>query len=164
MKKNLLLLLIYLFLAAACGNKNELPVDEVDYYVKVVRISDGDTFIGRKNDNNEIRFRLQGIDAPEMAQAYGSQSKDKLSKLISEKQVGIRVHTPSDTYGRPVVYVIMPDGNDVGAEMLRAGMAWHYKHYDNSPLYERLELEARAKKIGLWADEKPIPPWEFRRN
>lgn len=29
---------------------------------------------------------------------------------------------------------------------------------------KRLEAEARTAKAGLWADPKPIPPWEWRRG
>jgi hypothetical protein len=29
---------------------------------------------------------------------------------------------------------------------------------------EELEQEARAAKKGLWADPRPVPPWEWRRS
>lgn len=29
---------------------------------------------------------------------------------------------------------------------------------------EFTEQEAKAKKVGLWQDRNPIPPWEFRRR
>lgn len=135
----------------------------IDYYVHVVKISDGDTFIGLTTDNKRIRFRMQGIDAPEKTQAFSKRSTEKLSELIFDKAVGIDVHTSSDRYGRPVVYVYTLEGMDVGAEMLKSGMAWHYKYYDNSKFYSDLEHTARKKKTGLWKDKNPVPPWEFRK-
>lgn len=164
-----LFVLSLIFLLFSCGNRAENQTAErtesdIDYYVKVVNVADGDTFTGITDDNESIRFRLQGVDAPERTQAFSRKSTDKLIELIHKKEVGIITHTPSDRYGRPVVYVITPEGKDVGAELLKAGLAWHYKYYDDSELYETLENKARFDKIGLWRDNNPIPPWEFRRN
>lgn len=136
----------------------------IDYFVNVVKVSDGDTFIGLTTDNKRIRFRMQGIDAPETTQAFSKRSTEKLSELVFGKTVGIEIHTPSDRYGRPVVYVYTPEGWDVGAEMLKSGMAWHYKYYDDSKFYSDLERTARKNKTGLWRDKNPVPPWEFRKT
>jgi endonuclease YncB( thermonuclease family) len=60
--------------------------------------------------------------------------------------------------------VYTPDGKDVSAEMLKAGMAWHYKKYDATPEYENYENEARKARLGLWVDNNPIVPWDFRNG
>ena len=78
--------------------------------------------------------------------------------------VGIIVETEHDRYGRPVVWVYTPDGKDVSAEMSRAGLAWHYKHFSDDLEYALLEIEARKSKIGLWSDPHPVSPWETRRK
>lgn len=135
-----------------------------DYAVRVIAISDGDTFKGLTQDKIEIIFRLHGVDAPERKQPFSNKSKEKLSELIYEKRVGIKVHTKRDRYGRPVVYVHTPDGLDVGAEMLKSGMAWHFTRYDNSDIYNQLEETARSQRVGLWQDDNPIPPWDYRNN
>lgn len=49
-------------------------------------------------------------------------------------------------------------------DMLRAGAAWHYKHYDKREKYAQLEQEAREAKRGLWAGARPMAPWEYRRR
>jgi hypothetical protein len=55
-------------------------------------------------------------------------------------------------------------------EQAKAGLAWHYKYYqdEQSPedrrLYADAETEARSARRGLWADPGPIPPWDFRRG
>lgn len=41
---------------------------------------------------------------------------------------------------------------------------WHYKKYSRDPELAKLEFDARAKKIGLWSEPYPIPPWEWRRK
>ncbi len=135
---------------------------KIDYYVDVIGISDGDSFHAIDQNKQRFRFRIQGIDAPEKGQPYSQKSKQKLSGLIYQKRVGIKVHKKQDRYGRPVVYVFTPDGRDAGAEMLRAGLAWHFKRFDNSEEYATLENQARQKRLGLWQDDNPIPPWEWR--
>jgi len=137
---------------------------KTNYKVKIIKIVDGDTFHGLTKDKEDIRFRIYGIDAPEKKQAYGNKSKQYLSNLIFGKTVKIKVQTPSDRYGRPVVWVYTPGGKDVSAEMLKAGMAWHFKRYDSTPEYARYEKQARKARIGLWADNNPVAPWDFRKS
>ncbi len=136
---------------------------DCDYCVKVVAITDGDTFRGLTKDKEEVRYRIYGIDAPENKQAFGNRSKQHLSDLIFGKTVGIKLDK-IDFFGRPVVWVYTPDGRDVSAEMIMAGMAWHYKKYDKTELYNILEIGARSEKKGLWIDKNPIPPWDFRKK
>lgn len=137
---------------------------QYDYTVMVVGIVDGDTFKGLTDDNVEIRYRVHGIDAPERTQPFSDKSKQYLSDLIFNKNVGIIVQKERDIYGRPVVWVFTPEGKDVSAELIKAGMAWHSKVYSDDEYYATLEIEARDNKIGLWNDSDPIAPWEFRRK
>lgn len=165
--KKIAFALISIFLLISCGRKEKTEVienEKYDYHIQVVGISDGDTFTGLTQDKIEIRFRIHGIDAPEKKQDFGNKSKQYLSDLIYGKRVGIIVQTKNDRYGRPVVYVYTPDEKDVSAEMIKAGMAWHYKQYDDSKEYAELENIARQNQTGLWHDNLPTPPWEFRKK
>jgi endonuclease YncB( thermonuclease family) len=151
------------------AEKTELKFDDsiceklsCDYCVLVFAITDGDTFKGLTKDKEEIKFRIYGIDAPEKKQAFGTKSKEYLSDLIYGQTVGIKVDK-KDRYGRSVVWIFTSEGKDVSAEMLKTGMAWHYKKYDDSRQYADFENEAHRKKIGLWADANPIEPWNFRK-
>ena len=62
----------------------------------------------------------------------------------------------------------MVDGHDVNLEQVRAGFAWWYREYakeqaaDEREVYELAEKAARETKRGLWAESKPVPPWEWR--
>lgn len=135
---------------------------------RVVGVADGDTITVLDASNSQHRIRLQGIDAPESRQAFGSRSKQHLSDLVFDKQVGVEWEK-KDQYGRTLGKVLA-GGRDVNLEQVRAGMAWHYKHYqgDQSPadrrLYAEAEREAREARRGLWADPDPTPPWDFRRG
>lgn len=160
----ILLLVIFTSCENKSGGKTANTNNKYDYYVKVTGISDGDTFTGLKDDNTKIRCRIYGIDAPERTQAFSNRSKEYLSDLIYEKKIGIIVQKKQDGFGRPVVWAFTPDGKDVSSEMLKAGMAWHFKSYDNSKEYEELEKAAKKNRIGLWKDDDPTPPWDFRRE
>lgn len=74
------------------------------------------------------------------------------------------METERDKYGRPVVWVYTPEGKDVSAEMIKAGMAWHYKDYSDDENYASLEIEARRNRLGLWNDPNPVMPSDLRKN
>ncbi|MFA5444731.1 MAG: thermonuclease family protein [Bacteroidales bacterium] len=131
------------------------------FKVKVVSVSDGDTFTALNRDDLQIRFRIYGIDAPERKQAFSSVSTDKLKEMIHGKKVTVTVHS-RDGWGRYIVTVKTRKIKDISAEMLRLGLAWHYKEYDDTPLYAELEARAREQNQGLWLDPDPVAPWDFR--
>ena len=172
MKKLILLCLLTHFIFpiglnanSAISEKETTPTNiTCDYSVRVVKIVDGDTFIGLTNDKREVHFRLQGIDAPEKGQLYSGNSKEKLEELIAGKFVRIKAQQKSDRYGRLIVWAYTPDGEDVSAEMLKAGLSWHFRKYDNSAIYSQLENEARKNRFGIWSEANPVSPWDFRKN
>jgi endonuclease YncB( thermonuclease family) len=135
---------------------------------RVVRIADGDTVTVLDSSNTQHHIRLEGIDAPESHQAFGSQSKKSLSAMVLGKDVTV-VYQKTDQYGR-LVGKITVDGKDVNLEQVKAGMAWHYKEYEREQaasdreLYARAEDEARAARRGLWQDTDPIEPSAFRKE
>lgn len=133
------------------------------FQVKVVKISDGDTFTAINRDNLQLKFRIWGIDAPEKKQAFGTKSKEHLSSLIFGKTITVDVQK-QDGWGRYIAYVFTPDNKDVGTEMIKAGMAWQFIEYDQSEKYRTAELQARKSKKGLWSDSHRIAPWEFRKK
>jgi len=143
------------------GNEVQLVIEG-----KVVKVADGDTITVLDKDNKQHRIRFQGIDAPESKQAFGQVSKENLSKMVFGKQVTV-LYSKMDKYRR-VVGKVLVDGKDVNIEQLKAGLAWHYKKYqDEQPAedrvsYARAEEDARAAKRGLWQDPNPINPSDFR--
>lgn len=134
---------------------------------KVVGVSDGDT-VTVLSSNETFKIRLAGIDAPEKKQAFGTRAKQKLSELVFGKMVTVKFKS-KDRYGR-VVGRIVADEKDINLLMVQSGMAWVYRQYEralsseNRTLYEGAETEAKQKKLGLWQDSAPTPPWDFRRK
>ena len=135
---------------------------------RVVAIADGDTITVLDSSDTQHRIRLEGIDAPESHQAFGSRSKQNLSDLIFGKDVTV-IYYKTDQYGR-LVGKILIDGRDINLEQAKAGMAWHYKEYEREQtpadreLYAKAEDEARKARRGLWVDPEPIEPSQFRRE
>lgn len=134
--------------------------DSCSLYIRVTKVIDGDTFEGITSDGFVIKFRIAGIDAPERGQFYGDVAKAHLQWLIYGKTVGLEL-CRRDIYGRLVVWVFL-DGTDIGAEMLRQGLAWHYNQYDENTAYSSLEREAKRNGLGLWCDERAVEPWRWR--
>lgn len=56
---------------------------------RVVRVTDGDTIVVLAEGNVQHKIRLQGIDAPERGQAYGTKSKEHLSELVAGQFVTV---------------------------------------------------------------------------
>lgn len=135
---------------------------------KVVGVSDGDTITVLDSAKTQHKIRLTGIDAPEKAQAFGQVSKKSLSDLVFNKDVEISWEK-RDRYQRILGKVLL-SGQDICLEQVRRGMAWHYKQYqrDQTPedrtKYSRAEDDARKNRIGLWSDETPMQPSEFRHK
>ena len=130
---------------------------------KVVSIADGDTFTFLNADKEQIKVRLFGIDCPERAQDFGQVARQKLSDLVFNQPVRID-EMDTDRYGRIVAIVYTQSGLCVNAELLKTGLAWHYKQYDDNEDWAQLEREARKKKVGLWAQPRPTPPWNWRKE
>lgn len=88
--------------------------------------------------------------------------------MVFDREVSVEWEK-RDQYGR-VLGKVLIGGRDACLEQVRAGMAWHYKYYENeqSPadrrLYADAERGARAARRGLWSDPDPVPPWDFRRG
>jgi len=158
MLKNLITLIIILFYQICHANEEGL----------IINVVDGDT-VHLLNDNQEkLKVRLHHIDAPELDQYYGKESKFVLEQLILNKKVTV-ISDKKDKYKR-LLGVISLDEVDVNLEMIKAGAAWHFKKYakfdqskDQYLIYDENEYQAKLKKIGLWK-EKAISPWLWRKN
>ncbi len=129
---------------------------------EVVGVADGDT-ITVLRDKTSIKIRLYGIDCPEKrGQAFGKKAKQFTSKMVFGKHVEIKP-VDQDRYGRTVAWVYV-DGKNLNEELVKAGLAWHYKKYSSDQSLANMENQARKIKIGLWVDPEAIAPWTFRRR
>lgn len=144
---------------------------------RVVGVSDGDTITVLDQDRRQFKIRLGGIDAPEKKQAFGERSKQSLSRLVFNKDVRIEWHK-RDKYGRTIGKVWVAPVScsecaktiDANLAQLTTGMAWWYRQYareqkvEDQGQYSKAEADAQSRRIGLWADPSPMPPWEWRHR
>ena len=143
------------------------PARAAEMSGRVVGVIDGDTIDVLMPGFQVVRVRLAGIDAPERGQAFGSASKAALSELVFARQVVVQ-WTKRDRYERLVGKVTV-SGADANLAMLTRGLAWHYARFEaeqeraDRAAYAQAEREARAQRRGLWADARPVAPWDHRK-
>ena len=94
----------------------------------VRKVSDGDTFV-LNTDSGAYRVRLHAIDAPELKQNFGAESKEYLIHLIANDSVSVDV-IDIDRYDRIVGKVSTRQYADVNLQMISTGMSWHYYYFD----------------------------------
>lgn len=129
---------------------------------KVVRVRDGDSLVvlaGR----TPVEVRLDGVDAPELAQAFGKSAKRCASDLAFGRRVRLELRG-KDQYDRDLAEVFLPDGRSLNRELVAAGCAWWFRRYSQDLGLETSERRARSDRRGLWSDPVPVPPWEFRER
>jgi endonuclease YncB( thermonuclease family) len=137
----------------------------VTLQAKVVEVQSGNTLIV-SNTNRSVRVRLKSVMPPETGQPFSDTARDHLKALVFDKTVTVEYTHLADGYLEARVLL---NGIDIGSQMLRDGVAWydHATDYElgesDRELYAQCEQAARAEKRGLWQNESPVAPWEYRR-
>lgn len=145
----------------------------------VVGVNEGDR-LTVNSFGNEIPVRLYGIATPQTAkidkftgwykpgQPYAEDAFRALSLKVLHQRVKIEIRStvvsPNDR-SQVAVAIVYLDGRNINLEMLNDGWAWVYKRLLNRTDYHRYsgsERLARARKNGLWVQENPQAPWEFK--
>lgn len=159
MQRFAICLIFALLLPAMLSGETPCTLETIEG--KVIGATNGDT-IGVLSPKEMIKVRLEGIDAPEEGKSFGHKARDHIKELLLNKQVTVN-KTGIDKYGRTLGFVYL-GSTDVNARMIEDGYAWQFKLYNTEERLATLESEARESKRGLWADERPISPWENRRR
>ncbi|KAA0454947.1 MAG: thermonuclease family protein [Candidatus Thioglobus sp.] len=120
-------------------------------------------------DSINLKMRIMGIDTAEIGQTCqkianknvncGELSKIYLAKILTQTSGELLIKPVKiDNYYRILVQVYK-DGIDIGAKMVKAGMAYSYKD-----TYLKEQNYAKAKKLGFWGFyQPPISPYKYRR-
>jgi endonuclease YncB( thermonuclease family) len=127
----------------------------------VIAIHDGDT-LTLKSSDKERKVRLVGIDAPELGQPYGVESRNALREAVLNRELKVETFK-TDKYGRYLGKVSL-DGQDINLKQVHTGMAWVYTEYlrelskaDRS-IYLDAEAKSKSEGTGLWKMNEPIEP------
>lgn len=125
------------------------------------RIVDGDTL---KID--DTTYRINGIDAPEYGQKCkkpsgswqcGKEAVAELERFAARKQIRCEP-LGLDDYGRTIA-TCLADDEDIGAHMVRSGMAWAFVKF--SKKYVNEEAQARSERLGIWQSDTQTA-WDYR--
>jgi micrococcal nuclease len=131
---------------------------------KVITIKDGDTVVVLDSINKSTTLRLAEIDCPEKKQPFGNKAKIFTHDQIYLKTITY-VITDIDRYGRAIAMLYYGSENKyLSAELVKNGLAWHYKRYSKSTELANLELQAKKNRIGIWSQSNPMSPSEWRNN
>ena len=134
----------------------------------VTGVHDGDT-ITLNAAASTYKIRLDSIDAPELAQPFGSLSQSNLSNGVLGKAVKV-AYTKTDQYDRIVGAVFTDSCRYVNLDQVSAGMAWFYKAYQCEisagvrNQFAQAQDNAADAKLGLWSQTDPEAPWFFRNG
>lgn len=134
------------------------------YQATVIKVIDGDSIKVAKNKRT-IVIRLYGIDAPEWKQPFSQKSKNYIRSVILGRKVWVE-SVEKDSYSREVAHVTI-NGVSVNEKLVEKGLAWVHIYYCKTAICEKwkgFEIDARSRKIGIWQDSNPVPPWVWKRK
>ncbi|MGJ8544761.1 MAG: thermonuclease family protein [Sulfitobacter sp.] len=145
--------------AAAAIDAAAPPQQAAPVFAGKIRVVDADTLdVGGK------RVRLHGIDAPEVDQpCTTAEGRDWagcgawVSKVVADQFDGAQAQcreVDRDRYGRSVARCTVK-GEDMGAQLVRSGLAFAYLEYSSD--YKPMEAEALAARRGLHALQLASP-------
>jgi endonuclease YncB( thermonuclease family) len=129
----------------------------------VSRVVDGDTlWLTGDGQSEHVVVRIEGIDAPEICQPWGAESRQALTELALNRQVLVKI-VARDEHGR-VIGKVYDGAKDIGDRLIRDGHAWSSRYkYDRGP-YVAEERMAQGLKRGLHAAGGAEMPRAFRQR
>ncbi len=138
--------------------------------VRIRRVVDGDTVVVAKaggflsflRSSKPFSVRLYGIDAPEMGQPFGWDSRNGLERM-SDGTLELEVLS-TDRYGRRVGILHREGSRNLNLKMVEAGLAYAYTRYGTLSGVEEFERRARSAERGLWGHVNLERPWDYRRR
>jgi micrococcal nuclease len=151
MKKTALIVLIFVFLLASIAFAQ-------DFTGNVIAVK-GSNAIIVTNNGSAVTVRLNCAVCPAPGQPYAQQALKFLQNLILNKSVD--VHEVWMDHSNRQVSQLSINGNSVGVMLAGAGLAWYDSRFQQDGQIEAAQIEAQAKKIGLWSQPSPVAPWVF---
>ena len=151
--------------AAVPAQDGQRPVLGTPWHARITQVVDGDSIWAQPEaGGRRVRVRMDGIDAPEICQAFGRESRAAMQALVLNQRVRVTIWA-YDRYGRAVATVErLSDETDVAAQLVSQGWAWSESFRWRDGRYAREEAAARRAGQGLFAERRPETPAEFRRR
>lgn len=134
---------------------------------KVINVLEGDKIVIVTDRQESIIVKLADIDCPEEGQPYWEEAIKKTEKLCYNKEVQVRIKR-EDREGIIGIVSLKNGKIVVNQELAAEGYAWDVKRglrYDEdvAMVLENID-KAKEKRKGIWKEDDPTPPWEFRKK
>lgn len=129
----------------------------------VNKVYNGDSFTILAEDGTEVKIVAMGIDAPELPQEYGIESRDYARDLLLSKKVNAYL-MPGEFYGRREAIVVTSDNIHFSYHMVSTGNAWWDYRYSKDKYLEFAHKSAASLEKGLWKNPRAQPPWDWSRS
>ncbi|HOY30358.1 MAG TPA: thermonuclease family protein [Bacteroidales bacterium] len=146
----------------ACNYRNNSYEKGDKIKGRIIAVVDGDTYDILLKNKRKIRVRMEGIDAPEKGMSFYRAAKNHLARLCLLKTATVKI-TGRDKHERFLGFTYLDDGTELSHEMIKSGLAWHFKKYNSDADLSALEKEAKKSAVGLWSEKNPVAPWEIRK-
>jgi endonuclease YncB( thermonuclease family) len=139
-----------------------------EYEVVANSIHDGDTLRVRSSKGEILKVRFACVDAPELKQPLGQESRNYLRSMINEARGKVKIQIVDvDRYGRSVAELWTKSGL-LQSRMAAAGMAFAYDQYSkNCPHWDAVKSSEKAAselKVGVWRSPNFERPWDYRKS
>jgi len=131
---------------------------------QVDEVRSGDRIVV-SNTKRPLLIKLKAIAPPATGQPFSDEAREHLSALILNKTVSVEYSQLAEGW---LVARVICNGVDVGAQMIRDGVAWYDRSNEHSlsesdrTVYAESEQAARNERRGLWGQQDPVSPWQFR--
>jgi len=128
----------------------------------VSHVTDGDSvWLKPAAGGAALELRLEGIDAPEICQAWGPQSREALALEVLNRTVTARI-SGLDHHGRSLATLVR-DKVNINRLQVMEGQAWSYRYKNDRGPYVGPERVATALHRGLHASAGAVQPRDFRK-
>lgn len=143
-----------------------MPSLSIAWSGKVVGVINGGSFTVM-HDGKAEKIRFFGIECPEEGQRFHREATVLSTYFLLEKNVEV-LQVCNGPDGAVQAYVRAEGVQDfINEKLIGHGMAWVIPSACPTRLqreWTRLQELARTNRIGLWADAKPVPPWEWKKK
>ncbi len=145
------------------GKAHQAEIVQRSYPVRVISVTDGDTFVGLSDGGDTLTYTVYGIEAPEIDQPQGYEARKYLYNMILQRRVEVTPKGGTAPEGLRVIATTR-DNDDVADLMLRSGYAWYRNDSLSELRYIRAQRFAQEEGIGIWSSPDHIAPWEWRKR
>jgi endonuclease YncB( thermonuclease family) len=136
-----------------------LPLSAAKFVGWCVKVHSGDMVMIWSN-KKKVNVRLASIDSPDEGQPFAEEARKWMKEKVFRKKVTVEIQSyEGEEY---LVGTVRLGEADLSLQLVEAGLAWYDKKLGANRDLSKAQKRARKAKIGLWAQEDPVPPWDIK--